>query len=102
MTVKFHPKAMTLKPENLNTDKVVPVALKALFDLGYGIEYQLKVDGEINVRSGNGQVRVMNVQFLQAFKLAKPERKLRWTRLTSKLHWALRRSVRKASPWKLV
>ena len=76
MTVKFHPKAMTLKPENLNTQKLPIASLKALFDLGYGIEYQLKVDGEINVESGNGQVRVMNVQFLRAFKLDKPEEKV--------------------------
>ena len=75
MTVKFHPKAMTLKPENLNKDKLPIASLKALFDLGYGVEYQLKIDGEINVESGNGQVRAMNVQFIEAFKLSNPEEK---------------------------
>lgn len=76
MTVKFHPKALSLKPENKAITGDVPASLKALFDAGYGLNYQVKVDGEINVESGNGQVRVMNVQFLNAFKLAKPEETL--------------------------
>lgn len=73
MTVKFHPKALSLKPENKAITGDVPASLKDLFDAGYGLNYQVKVDGEINVESGNGQVRVMNVQFLNAFKLSKPE-----------------------------
>lgn len=76
MTVKFHPKALSLKPENKAITGDVPASLKDLFDAGYGLNYQVKVDGEINVESGNGQVRVMNVQFLNAFKLAKPEETL--------------------------
>lgn len=73
MTVKFHPKALSLKPENKAITGDVPASLKDLFEAGYGLNYQVKVDGEINVESGNGQVRVMNVQFLNAFKLNKPE-----------------------------
>lgn len=85
MTVKFHPGglsgtsnsgALTLKPENLNIGKEIPASLKGLFDAGYGLEYRMKVDGEINVESGNGQLRVANVQFIQAFKLNKPEEKV--------------------------
>ncbi len=76
MTVKFHPKALSLKPENKAITGDVPASLKGLFDAGYGLHYQVKVDGEINVESGNGQVRVMNVQFLNAFKLDKPEETL--------------------------
>lgn len=81
MTVKFHPGAngkgpLTLKPENLNIGGLVPAALKPLFDKGYGLEFQMKVDGEVNVETGNAQVRVANVQFLQAFNLSKPEEKL--------------------------
>lgn len=83
MTVKYHPGAnqavlggLTLKPENLNIEEKVPASLKALFDKDIGLEYQMKVDGEVNVETGNGQVRVANVQFLRAFKLSKPEEKI--------------------------
>lgn len=81
MTVKFHPGAnqghgISLKPENLNTKDEVPASLKALFDKGIGLEFQMKVDGEINVESGNGQVRVANAQFTTAFRLDKPEEKI--------------------------
>lgn len=75
MTVKFHPRGgINLKPENLNAAGVVPAALKGLFDKGYGINITLKIDGEINVESSNGQVRCAPVQFSHCFKLNDPSK----------------------------
>lgn len=57
MHVKFQPE-LRIGNEVLNTDKLPLGPLKALYDLGVAPIIQLKIDGEVNVESSNGQVRL--------------------------------------------
>lgn len=69
-TVKFHNDSLPITPETKLHSKAASAILKPLQDAGYTIFLSIKVDGEMNVESGNGDTRAPELKIVRALNAA--------------------------------
>lgn len=65
-TVKFHSDALPINAETVQHNKAPSAVLKGLIDAGYTLNLGIKVDGEMNVESGNGDTRAPALNIVSA------------------------------------
>lgn len=70
-TVKFHHDDLDLSKDKQTIGQAPSAILKPITDAGYTLKLGLKIDGEMNVEFGNGNVRVAEVGVVAAFKEGK-------------------------------
>lgn len=80
--LKFHT-TLGMNASTLTVAGAESALLKPLFDAGYRIELDIKIDGEMNVETGNGDISLRSLKFARVFDKDNKEIALTDARISS-------------------